>query len=37
MANFIDNRAIAAISAFAVSAMFMAVAIVPASPSGLIA
>ncbi|WP_379551379.1 recombination protein F [Erythrobacter sp. W53] len=37
MANSLNNRAFAAISAFAISAMFMAMAIIPASPNGLIA
>ncbi|MFZ1741386.1 MAG: recombination protein F [Pontixanthobacter sp.] len=39
MTNFdiFTNRAFAAISAFALSAIFMAAAIVPATPAGLIA
>ena len=32
-----SNRALAAVFAFGVSALFMAAAIVPASPAGLIA
>ena len=35
--DFDSNRAIAAVSAFAISAMVMAFAIVPASPAGFIA
>ena len=36
-ANAVSNRFIAALSALAISAVFMASAIVPASPAGLIA
>ena len=36
-ANAVSNRFVAALSALAISAVFMASAIVPASPAGLIA
>ena len=35
--EYASNRALAAVFAFGVSAMFMAAAIVPASPAGLVA
>lgn len=34
--DYASNRALAAVFAFAVSAMFMAAAIVPASPAGIL-
>ena len=37
MSLFNSNNALAAIAAFAISAIVMAAAIVPASPAGLIA
>lgn len=37
MTEVMNNKLFAAVSAFAISAIFMATAIVPASPNGLIA